>query len=297
MKEALNSIHSVLVTGGTGTFGHAFVPLLLKCRDIDRVAIYSRGEHAQAAMRAKLEDDPRLRWFIGDVRDVDRLTRACRGVDTIVHAAALKRIETGQYNPDEVVKTNVNGTMNVIDAANANSCRRMVLISSDKAFSPISPYGQSKALAESLCVAANGMSGFNGCKFAVARYGNIWNAQGSIVPKFKSMIEAGATTLAITSVDCTRFFMTADEAVDLVWRLLTTMQGGEMRIPDWLPAYRVGDLLNAIAMSYPDRRLEYHQVGLPPWEKLHESMSETLCSATARRMSVDELKGLWNETL
>lgn len=280
----MKPIHSVLITGGTGTFGRAFVPHLLSQSGIVRVCIYSRGEHAQADMRYQLGDDPRLRWFIGDVRDKERLTRAMQGVDTVVHAAALKRIETGAYCPDEMVKTNVLGTMNVIDAAVVNGVSRVVGISSDKAYQPISPYGQSKAIGESLMLAANTMHGNAGPRLSVARYGNIWNAQGSILPYWRQLAAAGVSAPPVTHPDCTRFFMTIQEAIDFVWNLATTMRGGELAIPDWLPAYRVGIL--AIAMGFDSMAVK----GLPPWEKLHESMRDGLCSKDARQMSVDELR-------
>lgn len=282
MKEALNHIQNVLVTGGTGTFGRAFIPLLLSRPEVKRVVVYSRGEHAQAAMRQALGDDPRLRWFIGDVRDLDRLKRAMNGVDTVIHAAALKRIEVGAYNPDEMVKTNVIGTMNVVEACGYARVARAVALSSDKAYQPISPYGQSKALAEGLFCASNGLFGITP-KFAAVRYGNIFNAQGSIVPKWRDLIANGYQEVVVTNPDCTRFFMTVEEAADLVWRTAQTMQGGELVIPKWLPAYRVGDL--AEAMGVP-----YKVAGLPSWEKLHESMDYDCCSVDARRMSVDELR-------
>lgn len=236
-------------------------------------------------MRAALGDPDRVRWMIGDIRDVDRLKRAMHGVDSVVHAAALKRIETGAYNPDEMVKTNILGTMNVVEAAVASHVKFVVGLSSDKAYQPISPYGQSKAIAESLLLAGNQLHGKSCTKFAATRYGNIWGAQGSVVPAWKAMIEAGATSLPVTSPDCTRFFMTIDEAVTMVWNLLTAMRGGELVIPCWLPAYRLGDLVKAFGV---DAKVN----GLPEWEKLHESMNDKLCSKDAIRMTVEQLKGL-----
>ena len=201
----MNKIDSVLVTGGTGSFGQAFVRCLLDTTQVKRVCIFSRGEHAQAAMRRALGDDPRCRWLIGDVRDEARLQRAMQGVDAVVHAAALKRIETGAYNPEEMVKTNVLGTMNVVEAAcKAPGVRLVVGLSSDKAFQPASPYGQSKALAEALLLAAN-ITHTKGPKFAAVRYGNVWAAQGSVVPLWRELIEQGATHVPVTDPDCTRF--------------------------------------------------------------------------------------------
>lgn len=280
-------MRSILVTGGTGTFGQAFVEFLLQQQSPpSRICIYSRGEHAQAAMRARFDDDPRLRWFIGDVRDVDRLRRAMYGIDCVVHAAALKRIEVGQYNPDEMVKTNVLGTMNVIETAAVTGVRKVVGLSSDKAYQPISPYGQSKALAESLLLAANEQFG-GATRFAAVRYGNIWKAQGSVVPKWIAAIEGGAADIWITDEACTRFFMTARQAVELVRDTLWTMKGGELVIPESLPAYCLSDLVRAFRELYG---VDMRVVGLPPWEKLHESMREGLCSETAPRMTVDELR-------
>jgi len=278
-------INSILVTGGTGTFGQAFVRSVLQNTNIDRICVYSRGEHAQAAMRDALGDDSRLRWMVGDVRDLDRLKRACRGSDTIFHAAALKRIETGAYNPDEMVKTNVLGTMNLIEAATDAGVKRVVGLSSDKAFQPISPYGQSKALGESLLLAANNMHGKRGPMFAAVRYGNVWNAQGSVVPKWKEAIAQGRV-INVTDPYCTRFFMTIAQAVNLVWELSLRMKGGELEIPEWLPAYQLGDLLEAMAPG-----CFYKTIGLPEFEKKHESMRDGLCSKDARRMTVEELRG------
>lgn len=241
-------------------------------------------------MRAELGDDSRLRWMIGDVRDPERLTRAMRGVDAVVHAAALKRIETGAYNPDEMVKTNVVGTMNLIEAATASpSVKYVIGISSDKAYQPISPYGHSKALAENLLLAANITHGLQfGPKFSATRYGNIWNAQGSVVPKWRELKANGATHVPVTDPECTRFFMTIDQAVNLVWRMLASMRGNELVIPNYLPAYRLGDLAEAMG-------LQMDITGLPAWEKRHESMNAELCSENARRMTVGELKNLLGE--
>jgi UDP-N-acetylglucosamine 4,6-dehydratase len=281
----MNKIKSILVTGGTGSFGQAFVRFLLDSTDIPRICVYSRGEHAQAALRAAINDDPRVRYMVGDVRDLARLTRACRGIDAVVHAAALKRIETGAYNPDEMVKTNVIGSMNVIEAAMVTNVKWVVGLSSDKAFEPVSPYGQSKALGESLLLAANI---YGGPKFACTRYGNIWNAQGSIIPKWLALAEQGKY-ITVTDPECTRFFMTIHEAVKMVWYLAETMVGGELIIPEWLPAYKVGDLATAFNMFHATG-VQY--TGLPKFEKLHESMNSELCSKDARRMSIVELKEL-----
>ncbi len=267
---------SILITGGTGSFGTAFAKRLLEEGEYGRICIYSRGEMRQAEM-AKMLDDPRLRFFIGDVRDRWRLTRAVEGVDVVVHAAALKRIEVGHYNPVEMVLTNVNGAINVTEAARDAGIKKVVALSTDKAFEPISPYGQSKALAERIFLAANGRT-----KFSVTRYGNVWASMGSVVPVWRAILAGGARSLPVTDPDCTRFFMSMREAVDLVLRTINTMKGGEINIPE-LPAYRLGDLVKALGG-------EQHVIGLPEWEKKHESMCAGRCSKDARRMSVDELR-------
>lgn len=272
---------SILITGGTGSFGRAFVHRLLHgAPDYDRICIYSRGEHAQAAMREEMADDPRLRWFIGDVRDGPRLRRAMAGCEHVVHAAALKRIEVGHYCPDEVIKTNILGAMNAVEAAADIGVRKFVYLSSDKAYCPVSAYGTSKAAAESLVLAANNMNEGGGTRFAVTRYGNVAGSAGSVIPKWRTSIPGAS--VPITDPDCTRFWMTMDEAVQLVLETLRFMKGGELRIPT-LPAYRLGDL--AEAMDRPT-----HTIGLPAWEKRHESMAEGMSSDAARRMTVEELR-------
>lgn len=274
---------SIIITGGTGAFGRAFVKYILEDAGFERIIIYSRGEFNQHLMAEELKAHAnRLRFFIGDVRDRDRLRRAFRGVSYVVHAAALKRIEVGHYNPIEMVKTNIDGAVNVIEAAQDAMVRKVVALSSDKAFQPVSPYGLSKAMAESLFLAANNTMGFRGPRFAVCRYGNVWKSTGSVVPTWQRIKESGLDTVKVTDPECTRFFMTMDEAVKLVIDTLDTMEGGEIRIPT-LPAYRLGDLAEAMG-------LKMEVVGLPKWEKLHESMMDGVSSDVARRMSVEELR-------
>lgn len=268
---------SVLITGGTGSFGRAFTERLLKDPSIERVAIFSRGEHQQADMAAKL-GDKRLRFFIGDVRDRDRLRRAFAEVDTVVHAAALKRIEVGYYCPSEMVQTNINGAINVIEAAMDAGVKKVVALSTDKAWQPISPYGQSKALAETLF--RNAYQG-HGPLFAVTRYGNVWNSNGSVVPKWREILKT-SDTVPVTDPEATRFFMRMDEAVDLVLDTIRTMKGGELNIPT-LPAYRLADLAEAMGAKM-------RVVGMPEYEKRHEGMCDGNTSDRARRMSVDELR-------
>lgn len=265
---------SILITGGTGSFGRAFARQMLDS-GVGRVCIYSRGEHAQADMRAEFGDNERLRWFIGDVRDRDRLRRAMQGVYTVVHAAALKRIEVGHYNPIEMVKTNVQGAVNVIEAAADAGVHQVVALSSDKAYQPISAYGQTKALAESLFLAANAT---HPPAFHVTRYGNVAGSAGSIIPLWRS-----AADPKITDPDCTRFWMTMEEAVKLVVKTANEPPTGSPVIPV-LPAYRLGDLAEAMGV---DPKV----VGLNMWEKMHEGMRDGLTSDTARRMTMDDLRG------
>lgn len=288
---------SYLISGGSGALGTALARRLLAqedpAREVSRIVVFSRGEFRQHQMQqglASLDVDRKLRFFIGDVRDRDRLKRAMQGVNVVIHAAALKRIEVGHYNPIEMVKTNVDGAINVIEAAQDAGVEKVIGISSDKAYQPVSPYGHSKAMAESLLLAANNTRGWNGPRFAVCRYGNVWGSTGSVVPLWQAILnnEAGLPVmdeppfLPVTDPNCTRFFMRMEEAVDLVLDTAATMQGGETAIPE-LPAYRLGDLVEAM-----DARMQV--TGLPRWEKMHESMNFETCSANARRMTVEELR-------
>lgn len=270
---------NILITGGTGFFARGFVRAALDA-GAKRVCIYSRGEYQQHLMRHEFRDDPRLRWFIGDVRDRERLRWAMQGIDLVVHAAALKRIETAHYNPTELVKTNVLGTMNVIEAAQSIGVRKVVGLSTDKAFQPVSAYGQSKAMAESLMLAANHTTGSRGPAFAVCRYGNIAGSTGSVIPTWRRCLEQGIKG-TIAHPEVTRFWMTRHQAVALVMDTIHTMTGGELVIPE-LPAYRLGDL--AVAMQVP---VTLTQLGR--FEKMHEAMSEGNSSDKARRMSIGEL--------
>ena len=276
---------NILITGGTGFFGRAFSAFLLEHGIAEKVVVFSRDEAKQAVMRQTFPQYE-MRWQIGDVRDLQRLNRAMHDIDVVVHAAALKRIEVGAYNPDEMVKTNIIGTMNVIEAAIMNGVSKVVFLSSDKAYQPISPYGQSKALAESLILNANNITGIQGTRFAATRYGNVTNSTGSVIPTWKAL-KARGEKMVITDPDCTRFWMTADEAVDLVWETIETLQGGELNVPV-LPAYRLGDLAEAMGV-------ETEVIGLPAHEKKHESMQDGCGSEDARRMSIEELReGLEN---
>lgn len=277
---------SYLITGGTGAFGNAFARRLLSMDGMSgRIAIFSRSEYRQFLMAQELAHlDPyyRLRFFIGDVRDRARLRRAMEGVDTVIHAAALKRIEVGHYNPVEMVKTNVGGAINVIEAAQDARVKRVVALSTDKAWQPVSPYGFSKAMAESLFLAANNTTGHDGCRFAVCRYGNVWRSTGSVVPFWESLIAKGETTVPVTDPECTRFFMRMSEAIDLVLKCVSDPDVSTVKIPR-LPAYRLKDLADAMGV-------ETRVTGLPAWEKQHEGMGDLNTSDRAKRMTMKELQ-------
>lgn len=276
---------SILITGGTGSFGRAFVKHLLGASDYERICIYSRGEMAQAEMAEHLGNDARLRFFIGDVRDRWRLTRAMAGVEVAIHAAALKRIEVGFYNPTEMVRTNIEGAINVVEAARDANVKKVVALSTDKAYQPISPYGQSKALAERIFLSANDGHGQH---FAVTRYGNVWNSAGSVYPTWRRILAGGATSVPVTDPNCTRFFMYMREAVELVSNAIRDMQGGETFIPI-LPAYRLGTLAEALGVNMDI-------MGLPEWEKKHESMGPGKSSDCARSLTVQELREIIRNT-
>lgn len=272
----------ILITGGSGAFGKAFVNHLLDNSDHDRICIYSRGEAKQAEMRDHFGDDERLRFFIGDIRNKDRLRVAMCGINDVIHAAALKRIETCFYNSSEVVQTNVIGTLNVIEAAAAESVDRVVTLSSDKAYKSISIYGHSKAMAESITLSANHTYGEYGPKYSAVRYGNIINSTLSVIPKWRNAILAGKE-IYITDPDCTRFSMLQEEAVQLVLDTLEKMPPDKPAIPI-LSAYRVGDMAEAMGIKNPNI------IGLPIFEKLHEGMEDGNYSNTARRLTIAELK-------
>ena len=273
----------VLITGGTGFFGQHFVRRLLTEHMSERICIYSRDEFKQFQMRQAFGDDSRLRWFIGDVRDQARLSRAMRNIETVIHGAALKRIEVGHYNPGEMVKTNVQGTMNVAEACQDNHVRASVLLSSDKAFQPISAYGQSKALAESIFLASNSTGGALGTRFLVTRYGNVAGSTGSVIPVWRAAIAAGET-IRVTDSEATRFWMFANEAVDLVLAAaIAPTKARPLLIPQ-LPAFRLGDLVKAMGVRV------YDEVGLPKHEKMHEAMDFYNSSDIATRLTVDQLK-------
>ena len=278
----------ILVTGGAGYFGTQFTLTMMQLFQQHTVCIYSRDEAKHAKLRDQLAGLPdgtinRVRFFTGDVRDKDRLRRAMDGVNWVVHAAALKRIEVCEYDVQEVVKTNVVGSMNVIEAAFDAGVEKVVGLSTDKACDPINAYGASKMMMEKMFLAANNSRGENGPIFAVTRYGNVAGSTGSVIPYFRELIARGVDVLPVTVKGCTRFYMTVEEAVDLVIGTLETMHGGELVVPKWLPAYEITDLATAM-----DK--EYCLTGLRPGEKVHETMAPGLTSDKARRMTIEELR-------
>jgi UDP-N-acetylglucosamine 4,6-dehydratase len=256
----------VMVTGGTGSFGNQFVRTVLQDYRPKKLIIFSRDELKQFEMRQRFSEQeyPCMRYFIGDVRDRERLYRAMDGVDIVIHAAALKQVPTAEYNPIEVIKTNVLGGANIIDAAIDRNVQKVVALSTDKAANPINLYGATKLCADKLFVAANGYSGHHGTKFSVVRYGNVMGSRGSVIPLFQQMATRGV--LPITDPAMTRFWITLEQAVEFVLRSLERMHGGEIFVPK-IPSMKVVDLARAIA---PDCRLDI--VGVRPGEKLHETM-------------------------
>lgn len=256
---------SVLITGGTGSLGKALVRYLLGNTSARRIAIFSRDELKQLQMKNEFLGNPRLRWFLGDVRDHHRLKRAFHGVDFVIHAAALKQVDTGEYNPMEFIQTNILGSQNVIDAAIDAKVRKVVALSTDKASSPINLYGATKLTADKLFVAANNLSFSYGTIFSVVRYGNVMGSRGSVIPFFRRLASEGHN-LPITDFQMTRFLISLDEAVKFVIDSFECMKGGELYVPR-IPSMRITDLAAAIA---PEARLE--EIGMRPGEKLHEEM-------------------------
>jgi UDP-N-acetylglucosamine 4,6-dehydratase len=263
MSQLDNS--SVLITGGTGSLGKALIKYLMQNTNVRRIAIFSRDELKQHNLRNEIGEDSRLRWFIGDIRDVERLKRALHGVDFVIHTAALKQVDTGEYNPMEFIKTNVLGSQNVIDASIEAGVRRVVALSTDKASSPINLYGATKLTADKLFVAANNYSQSYGTSFCVVRYGNVMGSRGSVIPFWKALADEGKP-LPITDLRMTRFWISIEQAVKFVIDSLELMQGGELYVPR-IPSMRIIDLAKAVA---PDANLQ--EIGMRPGEKLHEEM-------------------------
>ena len=260
---------SVLITGGTGSFGIKFVETILKrYPEVKRIVIYSRDELKQFELKQKYPESkyPQLRFFIGDVRDGERLKRACEGVDVIIHAAAIKQVDTAEYNPEECIKTNIHGAQNVINAALQTGVKHVVALSTDKACAPINLYGATKLTSDKLFTAANNISGSKDIKFSVVRYGNVMGSRGSVIPFFIHKRDNGVKELPITDMRMTRFNISLQAGVDLVMYAIGHHLGGEIFIPK-IPSYHIVDVAKAIAPNIP-----LVEVGIRPGEKLHEEM-------------------------
>ena len=255
---------SILITGGTGSFGHAFVRMTLEKYKPKKIVILSRDEMKQWEMQKLYKDDPKVRFIIGDVRDKDRLYRALDGIDYVVHAAATKIVPTAEYNPFECIKTNINGAMNLIDACIDHNIKKVVALSTDKASKPVSLYGATKLASDKMFVASNSYSGEHKTQFSVVRYGNVMGSRGSVIPFF--MQEKNNGMLPITDNRMTRFMITLEEGVELVWRSFDDMHGGEIYVKK-IPSMKVTDLALAI-----DKFATQKVVGIRPGEKLHEEM-------------------------
>ena len=260
---------SVLITGGTGSFGKKFVETILRdYQNVKKIVIYSRDELKQFELKQKYpeKDYHQLRFFIGDVRDGERLKRACEGIDVIIHAAAIKQVDTAEYNPDECIKTNVHGAQNVINAALQTGVKHVVALSTDKACAPINLYGATKLTSDKLFTAANNISGSKDIRFSVVRYGNVMGSRGSVIPFFINKRDSGVKELPITDMRMTRFNISLQAGVDLVMFAIGHHLGGEIFIPK-IPSYHIVDVAKAIAPNLPQV-----EVGIRPGEKLHEEM-------------------------
>jgi len=255
---------SILITGGTGSFGHAFIPMTLERYNPKRLVVFSRDEMKQWEMAKLFEGDPRVQFLIGDVRDKDRLYRALDGIDYVVHAAATKIVPTAEYDPFECVKTNVMGAMNLIDACIDKGVKRIVALSTDKASAPANLYGATKLTSDRLFVSGNSYSGSHETRFSVVRYGNVMGSRGSVIPFFMSIADKGI--LPITDKRMTRFMISLEEGVELVWHAFKDMKGGEIYVKK-IPSMKVTDVALAV-----DKNAKQEEVGIRPGEKLHEQM-------------------------
>ena len=273
---------SVLITGGTGSLGKALIEEMLSNTKVKRIAIYSRDELKQYNLRNYFKDDPRLRWFLGDIRDIERLKRALHNVDYVIHAAALKQVDTGEYNPMEFIKTNILGSQNVIEASIDTGVKKVVALSTDKASSPINLYGATKLAADKLFIAANSYSKGYGTTFAVVRYGNVMGSRGSVIPFFREFAKENKP-LPITDMRMTRFWISISDAVKFVLGSFPIMQGGELYVPR-IPSMKIIDLAQAVAPNS-----ELIEIGVRPGEKLHEEMISAEDSRRTISISEDRL--------
>jgi len=256
---------AILITGGTGSLGKALTRILLQNTSVRKIAIFSRDELKQHDMKSEFNNDPRLRWLLGDIRDLSRLEIAFHGIDFVIHAAALKQVDTGEYNPMEFIKTNILGSQNVIDASIKSQVSKVLALSTDKASSPINLYGATKLTADKLFVAANNYSQGFGTSLCVVRYGNVMGSRGSVIPVFQKLAASGQP-ITITDKRMTRFWISLDAAANFVLESLTLMEGGELYVPR-IPSMRIIDLAETVAPNSP-----IIEVGIRPGEKLHEEM-------------------------
>lgn len=256
---------SILITGGTGSIGNALVKELLPLKSVRKIVIFSRDELKQSNMRTFFNDNEKLRWFLGDVRDLNRLHRALNGIDYVIHAAALKHVDAGEYNPIEFIKTNIEGSRNVIDASIDMGVKKVIALSTDKASSPINLYGATKLTADKLFISANNYSANHETIFSIVRYGNVMGSRGSVVPSWKNLSEKGLP-LPITDTRMTRFSITLEQATHFILESFHKMNGGELYIPI-IPSFRIMDLVMAI-----DPNAKLREVGIRAGEKLHEEM-------------------------
>lgn len=257
---------SILITGATGSFGQEFISTILERYEPKRVVVYSRDELKQHEMQQRFPQSGPMRYFIGDVRDESRLEMALRGIDTIVHAAALKQVPAAEYNPFECVRTNIHGAENVVNASIRTGVERVIALSTDKAANPINLYGATKLASDKIFIAGNNLSPENGTRFSVVRYGNVLGSRGSVLPLFNKIINTGETTLPITDERMTRFWITLQQGVDFVINSIENMHGGEIFIPK-LPSMRITDLAAAVLPG-----CQFKSIGIRPGEKLHEVM-------------------------
>lgn len=266
-KEKMLNNKTILITGGTGSFGKKFTERILKEFNPKKIIIYSRDEYKQYMMRKKyFKWDDKLRFFIGDVRDKERMFRAMDGVDVVIHAAAVKHVDIAEYNPLEAIKTNIDGARNVIDTAIDQGVEKIVALSTDKAVNPINLYGATKLVSDKLFVSANAYAGNHNTTFSVVRYGNVSGSRGSVIPFFQTLIDKGDKCLPVTDLRMTRFWITLDQGVDLVFKALKEAKGGEIYVSK-IPSYKIVDLAKAMLPGG-----EIKEVGIRPGEKLHEVM-------------------------